>query len=155
MGTARASKEAAAGCLFCSIARGATPAYPVFEDELIFAFLDYKPLLPGHVLVVPRVHIETLPELPDGLVAPLFGAVRLLARAVEAGMAAEGSFTAVNTRISQSVPHLHVHVVPRWKGDGLFSTKMIWKRTPYENDAARQAAQEKIRRAVAALGGEA
>jgi histidine triad (HIT) family protein len=97
------------------------------------------------------MHVATLPELPDDLLAPLFGAVRLLARAVEVGMVAEGSFTAANTKISQSVPHLHVHVVPRWKGDGLFSTKMIWKRTPYPDDATRQAAQEKIRRAVAAL----
>lgn len=138
-------------CLFCSIVRGETAAYRVFEDELVVAFLDHKPLLHGHVLVVPRTHVETLPELPDGLVAPLFGAVRLLSRAVETGMDAEGSFVAVNTKISQSVPHLHVHVVPRWKGDGLFSTKMIWKRTPYPDDSARRAAQEKIRRAAAAL----
>jgi histidine triad (HIT) family protein len=138
-------------CLFCSIVRGETAAYPVFEDELTMAFLDHKPLLPGHVLVVPRSHVATLPELPDGLVAPLFGTVRLMAQAVEVGMDAEGSFTAANTKISQSVPHLHVHVVPRWKGDGLFSTKMIWKRTPYLDDAARREAQEKIRRAVAAL----
>jgi histidine triad (HIT) family protein len=145
------AKQGAAGCLFCSIVRGETAAHRVFEDERIVAFLDHKPLLHGHVLVVPRMHVATLPELPDDLLAPLFGAVRLLARAVEVGMAAEGSFVAANTKISQSVPHLHVHVVPRWKGDGLFSTKMIWKRTPYPDDAARQAAQEKIRRAVAAL----
>jgi histidine triad (HIT) family protein len=138
-------------CLFCSIVRGETAAYPVFEDELTMAFLDHKPLLPGHVLVVPRSHVATLPELPDGLVAPLFGTVRLMSRAVEVGMDAEGSFMAANTKISQSVPHLHVHVVPRWKGDGLFSTKMIWKRTPYPDDAARRETQEKIRRAVAAL----
>jgi histidine triad (HIT) family protein len=151
MGTTRASKGTASACLFCSIARGETASFSVFEDELTLAFLDHKPLLPGHVLVVPRAHIGTLPELPGGLVAPFFGTVRLMSRAVEVGMAAEGSFVAVNTKISQSVPHLHVHVVPRWKGDGLFSTKMIWKRTPYEDDAARRAAQEKIRRAVAAL----
>jgi histidine triad (HIT) family protein len=120
----------------------------VFEDELIAAFLDAKPLLPGHVLVVPRSHVATLSALPDGLVAPLFGAVRRLARAVEEGMPAEGSFVAVNNKISQSVPHLHVHVVPRWKGDGLFSTKLIWKRTPYESEAARHAARDKIRRAL-------
>ena len=138
-------------CLFCSIVRGETAAFQVYEDELTVAFLDHKPLLHGHVLVVPRTHVATLPELPDGLVAPFFGAVRMLARAVEVGMEAEGSFVAVNTKISQSVPHLHVHVVPRWKGDGLFSTKMIWKRTPYPDDDARRAAQEKIRRAVAAL----
>jgi histidine triad (HIT) family protein len=136
-------------CAFCAIVRGEAAADVVFEDALTVAFLDYKPLLPGHVLVVPRAHVETLAALPDELVAPFFGTVRRMARAVEAGMAAEGSFVAVNNRISQSVPHLHTHVVPRWKGDGLFSTKMIWKRTPYESDAARHAVAAKIRRAIA------
>jgi histidine triad (HIT) family protein len=148
MATIRAAKEGKA-CAFCAIVRGESAAEVVFEDELTVAFLDYKPLLPGHVLVVPRSHVTTLPELPDGLVAPFFGTVRLLARAVEEGMAAEGSFVAVNNKISQSVPHLHVHVVPRWKGDGLFSTKLIWKRTPYESEAARHAVAEKVRRAIA------
>jgi histidine triad (HIT) family protein len=151
MPTVRASKEAASGCLFCSLVEGRTESCRVFEDELTVAFLDHRPLLAGHVLVVPRSHIETLPGLPDGLVAPLFGTVRLLARAVEEGMAADGSFVAINTKISQSVPHLHVHVVPRWKGDGLFSVKMIWKRAPYPDEAARRTAQERIRRAVERL----
>jgi histidine triad (HIT) family protein len=151
MGAIRAAKGGATACPFCAIARGEAAADRVFEDELTVAFLDTKPLLPGHVLVVPRSHVLTLPELPDGLVAPLFGTVRLLARAVEEGMAAEGSFVAVNTKISQSVPHLHVHVVPRRKGDGLFSTRLIWKRTPYESEAARRATAETIRRAAAGL----
>lgn len=138
-------------CAFCAIVSGESPAEVVFEDEETVAFLDYKPLLPGHVLVVPRAHILTLAALPDALVAPFFATVRRMARAVEAGMAAEGSFVAINNKISQSVPHLHAHAVPRWKGDGLFSTKLIWKRTPYESEAARRAAGERIRRAVAAL----
>jgi histidine triad (HIT) family protein len=143
--------RAKSDCLFCSIVRGETESYRVYEDELTVVFLDHKPLLPGHCLVVPRTHVDDLTQLPDGLVAPLFGTVRLLSRAVEKGMAAEGSFNAINTKISQSVPHLHVHVVPRWKKDGLFSTKMIWKRTPYPDDASRQAAQERIRRAIAEI----
>jgi len=138
-------------CAFCAIVHGKAPAEVVFEDERTVAFLDYKPLLPGHVLIVPRAHVVTLAELPDDLVAPFFGTVQRMARAVEAGMAAAGSFVAINNKISQSVPHLHAHAVPRWKGDGLFSTKLIWKRTPYENEAARRAARDKIRRAVAAL----
>jgi len=138
-------------CAFCAIVRGESPAEVVFEDERTVAFLDYRPLLPGHVLVVPRAHVATLAELPDDLVALFFGTVRRMARAVEAGMEAAGSFVAINNKISQSVPHLHAHAVPRWKGDGLFSTKLIWKRTPYESEAARRAARDKIRRAVEAL----
>lgn len=138
-------------CAFCAIVNGEAPADLVFEDDQTVAFLDFKPLLPGHVLVVPRAHVATLAELPDELVAPFFGTVRRISRAVEAGMAAAGSFVAINNKISQSVPHLHAHAVPRWKGDGLFSTKMIWKRTPYESEAARREARDKIRRAVDAL----
>ena len=138
----------AKGCVFCAILRGETEAAVVFEDEASMAFLDHRPLLPGHVLLVPKIHAETLPDLPAETVGPLFQNAQLLTRAVEQGLGAEGSFLAINNKISQSVPHLHVHVVPRWKGDGLFSTKMIWKRSPYEDDAARLVAQEKIRKAV-------
>jgi histidine triad (HIT) family protein len=142
---------ASKGCVFCSIARGATAAHVVLEDELLLAFLDHRPLLPGHCLLVPKLHVPTLADLPGGLIAPLFGGVKLLARAVEEGMEADGSFTAINVKISQSVPHLHVHVVPRWKGDGLFSYKLLWKRSPYKDDAARAAVHAKLRRAVARL----
>ncbi|HEV2845499.1 MAG TPA: HIT family protein [Thermoanaerobaculia bacterium] len=138
----------AKGCVFCAILRGEAEAAVVFEDEVSLAFLDHRPLLPGHVLLVPRVHAEILPDLSGDLVGPLFQNAQLLTRAVEQALGAEGSFLAINNKISQSVPHLHVHVVPRWKGDGLFSTKMIWKRSPYEDDAARRVVQEKIRRAV-------
>ena len=141
---ARPSKS----CIFCGIARGEAESSTVFEDGSTIAFLDHRPLLPGHVLVVPKTHVETLPDLPADLLAPLLANVQRLCRAVERGLEAEGSFVAVNNRISQSVPHLHVHVVPRWKGDGLFSTKMIWKRSPYRDEEARRMVQEKIRRAV-------
>jgi histidine triad (HIT) family protein len=144
---ARAAKPKA--CVFCEIARGAAEASLVLEDEVSVAFLDHRPLLPGHCLLIPRVHVETLPDLPEDLLAPYFLDVQILERAVERGLGAEGSFVAVNKRISQSVPHLHVHVVPRWKGDGLFSPgRMIWKRSPYPDDAARREAREKIRQAV-------
>lgn len=146
---ARPSKE----CIFCAVVQGETESATVFEDDSTIAFLDHRPLLPGHVLVVPKTHVETLPDLPGDLLASLWGNVQLLCRAVESGLEAEGSFVAVNNRISQSVPHLHVHVVPRWKGDGLFSTKMIWKRSPYQDEAARRRVQEKVRRAVEEIRG--
>lgn len=136
------------GCIFCGIVRGETESATVFEDERTIAFLDHRPLLPGHVLVVPKTHVETLPDLSGDLLESLFGNVQRLCRAVESGLEAEGSFVAVNNKISQSVPHLHVHVVPRWTKDGLFSTKMIWKRSPYKDEEARRMVQEKIRRAV-------
>jgi histidine triad (HIT) family protein len=136
------------GCLFCELVRGERPAAVVHEDEQTFAFLDHKPLLHGHCLVVPRRHVETLPELPAALLQPLFGVVQRLSRAVEEGLAADGSFVAINTKISQSVPHVHVHVVPRWKKDGLFSYKLLWKRAPYENEQQMRAVAEKIRRAM-------
>jgi histidine triad (HIT) family protein len=142
---------AAKGCIFCSIVQGETPGAIVYEDELTLAFLDHRPLLPGHCLIVPRRHVPTLLDLPEGLVAPLFGTVQLLSRAVEEGLGAGGSFTAINNRISQSVPHLHVHVIPRWQGDGLFSPKLIWKRVPYKDEATRADIQEKIRAAAARL----
>lgn len=139
------------GCVFCEIARGEAEATVVFEDGVSLAFLDHRPLLPGHCLLVPKGHAETLADLPGDLVGPLFRNAQLLSRAVEHGLDAEGSFLAVNNKISQSVPHLHVHIVPRWKGDGLFSVKLLWKRSPYKDEATRRSVQEKIRRAVEEL----
>jgi histidine triad (HIT) family protein len=136
-------------CLFCRIARGEAPGAPVFEDRETFAFLDARPLFPGHTLLVPRAHFETLADLPPALVGPLFERARLLSRAVERAFAAEGSFVAVNNRVSQSVPHLHVHVVPRRKKDGLRG--FFWPRTTYESDEARRAAQEALRAAIAEI----
>jgi histidine triad (HIT) family protein len=111
-------------CAFCEIEPDL-----VFEDELSRAFLDHRPLFPGHVLLVPKAHVETLDDLPQTLIGPLFANVQKLARAVERAMQAEGTFIAMNNRVSQSVPHLHVHIVPRRKGDGLKG--FFWPRTKY------------------------
>ncbi|MGH2473005.1 MAG: HIT family protein [Candidatus Limnocylindria bacterium] len=137
-------------CTFCQIARGELPAHIVHRDEDVIAFLDRAPLLPGHVLVMPMRHVETLDDLPDGLLAPVLAAVRRTSIAVQKALRAEGSFVATNTRVSQSVPHLHVHVVPRNKGDGLFSTRLIWQRKKYERDSEMAEIATKIRTAYEA-----
>jgi histidine triad (HIT) family protein len=137
-----------AGCVFDEIIAGTLPAAVVYDEGSVLAFLDHRPLLPGHVLVVPKHHYETLGDLPEADVGPYFLAVQRLARAVEQGMQADGSFVAVNIRISQSVPHLHTHVVPRRKGDGLFGKTFQWMRRPYPSETARHEAQVAI---VAAL----
>jgi histidine triad (HIT) family protein len=122
-----------AGCVFCSIVQGETPAYVVLADDAVAAFLDVRPLFPGHVLVVPRLHIETLTDLPVADVGPYFERVQRMADAVRTTMGAEGTFVATNNTVSQSVPHLHTHVVPRTKGDGLRG--FFWPRTRYRDDA--------------------
>jgi histidine triad (HIT) family protein len=131
-------------CAFDDIIDGRVLAYFVHQDEHSVAFLDHRPLLPGHVLVVPRTHYETLGDLPRSEVGPLFLTVQRLAIAVERGMHADGSFVAINIRISQSVPHLHVHVVPRRKGDGLFAKSYQWMRRPYPSEAAIIETQQAI-----------
>lgn len=136
-------------CVFCAIARHELPAAIVFEDEMCVAFLDVKPLFHGHVLVVPRAHVATLPELPESDVAPLFARVQALSRAVPRALGAEGSFVAMNNVVSQSVPHFHVHVVPRTKGDGLKG--FFWPRTKYASDAQMSEAADKIRGALESL----
>jgi histidine triad (HIT) family protein len=120
-------------CTFCEIVAGSRPAHVVLDDEVAMAFLDVRPVFKGHVLLVPRAHCETLYDLPAEAVAPLFGHAQRLARAVETGLSAAGSFVAVNNRVSQSVPHLHVHVVPRNFKDGLRG--FFWPRTRYDSDA--------------------
>jgi histidine triad (HIT) family protein len=134
------------GCLFCRIVSGELRATIVYEDENAVAFLDHRPLFPGHTLLVPRQHVETLGELPVKLVAPYFEAAQLLSLAIESAMDAEGSFVAMNNRVSQSVPHLHVHVVPRRRKDGLKG--FFWPRTKYKSDEEMQDTKRKI---VAAL----
>jgi histidine triad (HIT) family protein len=134
-------------CTFCQIVRGEIAAHIVHRDTEVIAFLDRAPLVHGHVLVMPTAHVETLDDLPDALVAPVFGAVRRTSIAVQKALRAEGSFVATNTRISQSVPHVHVHVVPRSKGDGLFSTRLIWQRKKYESDSEMAETAMKIRAA--------
>lgn len=135
-----------AACVFCAIVRGELPAAVVLDEGGVLAFLDTKPLFHGHVLVVPKKHVVTLPELDEGEVAPLFARVRELARAVPAALGAQGSFVAMNNVVSQSVPHLHVHVVPRTKGDGLKG--FFWPRHKYAGDAEMEAVAAKIRAAL-------
>ena len=136
-----------ASCVFCQIANGELSAQIVHRDDDVIAFLDRAPLVLGHVLVMPTAHVETLDDLPDALLVPVFGAVRLTSIAVQKALGAAGSFVATNTRISQSVPHLHIHVVPRNKGDGLFSTRLIWQRKKYETDSDMADIATKIRAA--------
>lgn len=119
-------------CLFCRIAAGAESAHLVMEDAGFVAFLDVRPLFPGHTLLVPRPHHTTLADLPVQRVGPLFERAQRLSVAVRDAAAAEGSFVAMNNVVSQSVPHLHVHVVPRVKGDGLRG--FFWPRTTYDGD---------------------
>jgi len=125
-------------CLFCSIVSGAVKAAVVYKDPDYVVFLDHRPLFPGHCLVVPRTHSETLLELPEQSVGPFFKLVQLIARAVQGAMGAEGTFVAMNNRVSQSVAHLHVHVVPRRRGDGLRG--FFWPRTRYEPGEAEAVA---------------
>jgi histidine triad (HIT) family protein len=120
----------------------------VLETDAVVAFLDHRPLFPGHCLVIPREHVETLGDLPSPLTAPLFDAAAAVARALEAGLGADGTFVAINNRVSQSVPHLHVHVVPRRRGDGLRG--FFWPRGRYESPAAMEEIRARI---VAALEG--
>lgn len=136
-------------CEFCRIARGEAESVAVFEDEVSLAFLDQRPLFPGHCLLIPREHHDTLPALPRALLGPLFANAQLLATAVERGLGAEGSFVAVNNRVSQSVPHLHVHVVPRRFKDGLRG--FFWPRRPYRDREALAEVQRRLRAAVADL----
>jgi histidine triad (HIT) family protein len=127
-------------CLFCAIAAGEQPGFMVYRDDTVAAFLDVRPVFKGHVLVVPKVHVPTLIEL-TGLES-YFAAVQRVAAAVHTGLGAQGSFVAMNNTVSQSVPHLHTHVVPRTKGDGLKG--FFWPRTKYADDAEAQSYADAI-----------
>jgi histidine triad (HIT) family protein len=133
-------------CLFCAIAAREIPAAIVLEDAAAIAFLDSRPVFKGHVLLAPRGHVPTLTDLPADALAPFFAAVTRVARAVEAGLAADGTFVAINNKVSQSVPHLHVHVVPRRKKDGLRG--FFWPRVRYDSDAERDDYAARIRAAL-------
>jgi histidine triad (HIT) family protein len=122
-----------ATCVFCEILAGKLPAHVVLDDDVVLAFLDKTPLFHGHVLVVPRDHRVTLPDLPADRVGPFFERVQAIARAVPLALGAQGTFVAMNNVVSQSVAHLHVHVVPRTKGDGLKG--FFWPRTKYTGEA--------------------
>jgi histidine triad (HIT) family protein len=136
-------------CAFCRVVSGEGDGHVVFEDEISLAFLDNRPLFPGHSLLVPREHLETIWDLPDDLLAVLFENARLLSAAVRSAMNAQGAFVAANNVVSQSVPHFHVHVVPRNRKDGLRG--FFWPRRKYESqDHARETA-EAIRDAISRL----
>ncbi|TDC78031.1 HIT family protein [Actinomadura sp. 7K507] len=129
------------GCVFCEIADGGRPAHVVMDTPEAVAFLDTRPLFKGHTLLIPRPHVETLTDLPAGSLGSFFGHAQRLAAAMESVLGAAGSFVAMNNRISQSVPHLHVHVVPRNRKDGLRG--FFWPRQKYDSDteAAEYAAR--------------
>ena len=143
------SGDRSRGCIFCDIISGQTPAEIVFENSAIISILDHRPLIPGHCLVLTKIHYETLLDVPPDSLAAYFEVVQKIGRAFESGLGTDGSFTAINTRVSQSVPHVHVHVVPRRNKDGLFARGMVWKRQPYPDEAAMHAMGDLIRRALA------
>jgi histidine triad (HIT) family protein len=123
-------------CLFCRIIAGEVPANVVLDEPDAFAFLDHRPVFKGHTLVVPRTHVVTLTDLPVPSIGPFFSEVQRIARAVVDGLGADGSFVAMNNVVSQAVAHLHVHVVPRRRKDGLRG--FFWPRVKYEDDAEAQ-----------------
>ena len=133
-------------CVFCQIVGGA-PAHRVYSDESVVAFLDVRPVFPGHTLVVPRDHVPTLTDLDDDLLGGFAAGLRRLAGAVENGMAAGGTFVGINNRVSQSVPHLHGHVIPRTKGDGLRG--FFWPRQRYPSEEEMAAVAARIASAAA------
>jgi histidine triad (HIT) family protein len=141
--------DAAHPCTFCRIARGELAADMVLEDDAAVAFLDKRPLFKGHCLLVPRAHWATLTDLPHDLVGPLFSRAKELAQAVETALRADGIFLAMNNRVSQSVPHLHIHIVPRRNKDGLRG--FFWPREKYESPEESRLIAAAIRKALAAL----
>jgi histidine triad (HIT) family protein len=135
-----------AECVFCAIVAGRVPAFVVAREPAGVAFLDTRPVFPGHTLVIPTEHVPTLADLPADALPGFFALVQRFAVAVEAGMGADGTFVAMNNKISQSVPHLHVHVVPRRRKDGLRG--FFWPRTKYASEAEATAVAEQIRAAL-------
>jgi histidine triad (HIT) family protein len=128
----RESCDVAAACVFCRIVSRDADAKIVFEDDVSIAILDHRPLFPGHCLLISKQHYETFADLPSDLVGPIFSNAQLLAKRVQGVMKADGTFVAINNTVSQSVPHFHVHIVPRRRGDGLRG--FFWPRRPYENE---------------------
>lgn len=138
------------GCLFCRIVTGEVPSQIVLDEPEVFAFLDARPVFKGHVLVVPREHHGTMTDLPQQLLAILFGAAQRVASAIPEALGATGTFVAINNVVSQSVPHVHVHVVPRTKGDGLRG--FFWPRTKYVDEAEAGGFASRIASAIAQAG---
>jgi histidine triad (HIT) family protein len=143
------SKTGEESCKFCHIVRGEIQADIVFEDEVSIAFLDRRPLFPGHCLLIPKAHYYTFVDLPKELIAPLFANAQLLAKGVEQAMAAEGTFVAINNRVSQSVPHLHIHIVPRRKKDGLRG--FFWPRQTCKHEDAVRTVRSALQAALSQL----
>jgi histidine triad (HIT) family protein len=139
-------------CPFCRIIRHEESNFVVVEDEVSIAFLDRHPVFPGHTLLVPKQHVQTLADLPDELIGPLFTNAKLLSRAVKQGMQADGTFVAINNQVSQSVPHLHIHLVPRKYHDGLKG--FFWPRQGYKDEQDARTAQEAIRSAADSMRAE-
>jgi len=133
-------------CLFCAILAGDVEAHFVLREPLIAGFLDSRPVFKGHTLLVPRAHIDTITELPSDLYAPLLDAAARLTAAIRSALGAQGTFVAMNNTVSQSVPHLHVHVVPRTKGDGLRG--FFWPRTRYDDETEAAEYASRLRRAI-------
>lgn len=136
-------------CLFCRIVAGTLPAKIVYQDEHTMAFLDHSPVFPGHTLVIPKRHVDTMLELPAELTQPLMETTKLMGQAVEDGLGAEGSFVCVNVKVSQTVPHLHVHVMPRSPGDGMKG--FFWPKRPYPSEEAREATRASLAEAARRL----
>ena len=141
--------ESNVSCLFCKIVSRQIGSLLVFEDDVSLGFLDHRPVFPGHVLLIPKEHYETLADLPSDLIGSFFANAQLLSQAVELSVAAEGTFVAINNRVSQSVPHLHVHIVPRRRKDGLKG--FFWPRHPYKSETEAIEIQSAVRKAVANL----
>jgi histidine triad (HIT) family protein len=133
-------------CVFCRINNRKTSNFIVFEDTFTIAFLDHRPLFPGHLLLIPKDHYETLMDLPNDLILPLFTNAKLLAQVVKNGTGAEGIFIGINNRVSQSVPHLHIHIVPRQRGDGLKG--FFWPRHPYQDQKDMEKVQANLKKAL-------
>jgi len=129
--------------VFCSIASGEISAHIVLDDDVAIAFLDHRPVFKGHVLLAPKQHLEVLGDLPRELIEPYFLRAQLLSVAVKESLGADGSFVAINNTVSQSVPHLHVHIVPRRRKDGLRG--FFWPRTKYASESEMAEYAEKIR----------
>lgn len=133
-------------CLFCQIAKGKEKATVVFEDKRFIAFLDKRPLFPGHCLLMPKRHFTTLYDLPQSLIKPLFTLTQKIGEAIENAMQAEGSFIAINNQVSQSVPHLHIHIVPRKFKDGLKG--FFWPRQNYQDEEHARQIQAAIKKQI-------
>ncbi|HUC25419.1 MAG TPA: HIT family protein [Streptosporangiaceae bacterium] len=142
----RQGGSAISECIFCDVIAGVVPAHVVLADDAVVAFLDSRPVFKGHVLVAPRAHVRTLADLPDPAVGPFFLRVQRVSAVMPAALGCQGTFVAANNVVSQSVPHLHVHVVPRTKGDGLRG--FFWPRTRYDSDAEAAEYAERMRAAL-------